>query len=417
MDRESKSLEYKVAVSKTYLKTVSAFANYGDGEIVFGIDDEYRVVGIKDIREACLSIENQINDSIDPKPDFLIRINDNETISLLVKKGPNTPYKYNGKSYKRNDSSTIEAGQLENKRLIIEGMNLTFEEIKSNNQILTFNVLKENLIKKLNLESFDLDTLKSMNLYRDRDGYNNAAQILADKNSFPGIDIIVFGDDINEIKNRYTFANESIIKEYFDSLEVFKANYISEVIEDGVRKKNEKIPFNAYREALANSIIHRTYDVKANGKIEMHNDKIVISSPGGLMEGMNEEQYLKGSFSLLRNPIIANVFYRLGIIEMFATGIKRINESYKGSLAKPIFDIDHESIKITLPVIKNIEITTKEKTLLDCMQNNLLYKRTDLEKATKINKDSLLRLLNSLIDKGLIERSGNTNNSSYAKTN
>lgn len=64
MQKENKQLEYKREVSKSYLKTVSAFANYYDGEIIFGIDDGLNVLGIENPTDTCLDIENQINDSI-----------------------------------------------------------------------------------------------------------------------------------------------------------------------------------------------------------------------------------------------------------------------------------------------------------------------------------------------------------------
>ena len=101
MQKENKKLEYKETISKTYLKTVSAFANYNDGEIIFGITDDYSVIGINSPNVACLNIENQINDSIKPRPEYNLKINDDNTISLCVKQGKATPYRYNGKAYKR----------------------------------------------------------------------------------------------------------------------------------------------------------------------------------------------------------------------------------------------------------------------------------------------------------------------------
>lgn len=105
------------------------------------------------------------------------------------------------------------------------------------------------------------------------------------------------------------------MKQYYDSLDIYKGEYIVEKIDGGFRKKVELIPFEAYREALANAIVHRTWDINANTKIEMYQDKIIISSPGGLDGDMTKEDYIKGNYSYLRNPIIANVFRRLNIIE------------------------------------------------------------------------------------------------------
>ena len=63
MARESATLEFKRDISKTFPKTVSAFANYGTGRIVFGVDDDGGPVGLADPRATCLSVENAINDS------------------------------------------------------------------------------------------------------------------------------------------------------------------------------------------------------------------------------------------------------------------------------------------------------------------------------------------------------------------
>lgn len=415
MQRENRNLEYKKEVSKTYLKTVSAFANYNDGEIIFGVADDLNVVGIDNPIEACLNIENQINDSIKPKPDYSLKINDDKTISLYVMQGVNTPYRYNGKAYKRNDSSTVEVDDIEEKRLILSGMNISFEELNANETDFTFSYLSQKLKEIIDLENFNLDTLKSLNLYNSKFGYNNAAKLLADKNDFSGLDIAVFGNSINIFKKRITFAGESILKQYYDSLQIYESEYIFEMIDGGFRKKTELIPFEAYREAVANAIVHRAWDIKANTKIEMYPDKIIISSPGGLVGDMTKEDYIKGNYSYLRNPIIANVFRRLNIIEAFATGIKRINDSYKNAYVKPIYNVTSGSISITLPVIENCNLSINEANVLDSMKANYLYSRSDIEKISGFTKDKLIRLLASLQEKGLIEKSGKGRATYYKK--
>ena len=66
--RESRNLEYKQEINNSFLKTVSAFANYGEGKIVFGINDNGEIVGVKQLDETLLKIENKINDSIKKPP-------------------------------------------------------------------------------------------------------------------------------------------------------------------------------------------------------------------------------------------------------------------------------------------------------------------------------------------------------------
>ena len=142
--KENRELELKSIITNTFFKTVSAFANYGSGRIIFGIDDDGKVVGIEDLGETCLNLENKINDNIVPKPNFkFIKNGKNKTITPVIEEGLDKPYLYKGKAYKRNDTWTIEVGRLELNRFTLEGMNQYFEELKSNNQDLKFEALKK----------------------------------------------------------------------------------------------------------------------------------------------------------------------------------------------------------------------------------------------------------------------------------
>ena len=90
-----------------FLKTVSAFSNYNGGIILFGVDDNGNVKGLPDVKQACLDIENKINDSISPQPNYTLEIQNNvQTIKLTVKSGLQKPYLYKSKAYKRNDTAT-----------------------------------------------------------------------------------------------------------------------------------------------------------------------------------------------------------------------------------------------------------------------------------------------------------------------
>lgn len=414
MEKENKFLEYKEKVSKSYLKTVCAFSNYNGGTIVFGVTDDLKVVGFIDPTLEKLKIENQINDSIKPRPDFELVTNLDNTISLIVKKGKFPPYEYDNKTYKRNDTSTIEVSDEEKRNLYIKGANLSFEELPSKKDDLSFSYLSNVLSSTISIKEFNLDILRTLNLYSN-ETYNNAAELLSDSNSFSGLDIVVYGDNINEFKKRYTLSNISILKQYYDALTIYKDNYIIERIEEGFRKKVELIPFDAFREAIANVIIHRKYEIKANTKVEFYKDKIIINSPGGLTDDMNYEAFISGNFSSLRNPIIANVFHRLNIIEMFATGIKRINESYKHSIVKPEYKVIENCVTFILPSLNSIKLNDNEKKVYDVFKDDKKYKREELEELTDFSKATLLRVLNSLLSKNVIKKEGNSSLVRYFK--
>ena len=360
--KESDKKELKEIVNNTFLKTVSAFANFNSGQIIFGIADDGKVIGIDNPQKACLDIENKINDTIKPKPDYYMNINKNtNVITLTVEEGIFKPYLYKGKAYRRRGTSTVEVDQIELKRLVLYGNNLYFEELPIDYLDLTFDYLLSTLIKKLNVTGPSIDLLKTLGLLRADGKYNNAALLLADQNNFPGIDIIKFGPSINDIVERKTLDGISILEQLDRAEEMFKRYYRFEKIDGMVRMERYLIPFEAFRETIVNALVHRTWDINSNIRIAMHDDKIEIYSPGGLPPGLNEEEYLNGFVSYLRNPIIANVFFRLGIIEKFGTGIKRIKESYREIIHKPIFTVNENSIVTVLPsVTKIMSLTTDE---------------------------------------------------------
>ena len=415
--KESRELELKATITNTFLKTVSAFSNYNTGKIIFGVDDNGKIIGLENIEELCLDLENKINDNISPKPDFrFIKDTKKNIITLIVEEGLNKPYLYKGKAYKRNDTSTVEVDKVELNRLTLLGLNQYYEELKARKQDLEFKVLKKELEEKLSLKNFSKDVLKTLNLYDDKNGYNNAAELLADKNTFSGTDIAKFGKNIDEILDRNLFANISIISQFQNTLEVFNRYYKYEQILGSERIEKELIPEKAFREVIANALIHRTWDVNSNIKISMYEDKIEVSSPGGLPSGISEKEYLNGQISQLRNPILANIFFRLKYIEMFGTGIRRINESYKNFAVKPNFEIFENSIKITLPITKTeLFLTTDEKIIMDILEKGNILSSSEILEKVEFKKDKLNRILKNLIQKNYIDVIGNGRGTKYLK--
>ena len=235
---------------------------------------------------------------------------------------------YKSKAYKRNDTATIEVDTLEFSRLVLDGKNIRFEELPCKNQDLSFEVLQCKLKESIQIETFNQDTLRILNLYDNVNGLNNAAGLLADKNHFPGIDIVKFGENISIIQKRTTVENISILDAYEKALAVFRDYYQYEVIQGADRKKMEKIPEAAFREAIANALIHRVWDVDTHIRVSMFDDRVEVVSPGGLPSGITAEEYLSGKLSVLRNRNLANVFYRLGFVEIFGIGITRIKQLY-----------------------------------------------------------------------------------------
>jgi len=413
--REARVLEFKETITNTFLKTVSAFSNYGGGTILFGVDDDGTVKGLPDVKQACLDIENKINDSISPQPNYTLEIqNHDQTIKLTVKSGLQKPYLYKSKAYKRNDTATIEVDTLEFSRLILDGKNIRFEELPCKDQELSFKVLRRKLKESIQIETFNQDTLKTLNLYDNVNGFSNAAGLLADKNHFPGIDLVKFGENISVIQRRATFENISVLDEYEKTTAVFRDYYQYEVIQGADRKRVEKIPEAAFREAVANALIHRAWDVDSQIRVSMFDDRIEIVSPGGLPSGITAEEYLSGRLSVLRNRNLANVFYRLGFVEIFGTGITRIKQLYEESLIKPEFEVSENAIKIMLPVFEsNVNLTEDEKVIYTLLSKTMLKPISEIAPYAPFGKSKTTKLLKDMEEKGVITVEGKGRGTKY----
>ena len=413
--RETRILEFKETITNTFLKTVSAFSNYDGGEILFGVDDDGNIKGLSDVKQACLDIENKINDSISPQPNYTLEIqNNDQTIKLSVKSGLQKPYLYKSKAYKRNDTSTIEVDTLEFSRLVLEGKNIRFEELPCKDQELSFEILQSNLKEKIQIETFNKDTLKTLNLYDDVNGFNNAAGLLADKNHFPGIDIVKFGENISIIQKRITFENTSVLDIYEKALSVFRDYYQYEVIQGADRKMVEKIPEVAFREAIANALIHRVWDVDLQIRVSMFDDRIEVVSPGGLPSGITEDEYLSGKLSVLRNRNLANVFYRLGFVEIFGTGITRIKQVYSEASVKPSFEVSENAIQIVLPVYEeSTNLTEDEKVVYKLLSRNMLKSMSEIAPYISFGKSKTTKLLKDMEQKGVIAIEGKGKGTKY----
>ncbi|MDO4484892.1 MAG: ATP-binding protein [Clostridia bacterium] len=413
--KENKWLEYKQDITNSFLKTVSAFANFGSGTILFGVTDDGENTGMQNPTQACLDIENKINDSISPKPDFTLNIIERTgVVALTVSKGEYTPYLYKGKAYRRSDTADIEVDRIELNRLVLSGQHQYFEKMPCEEKNLSFNYLQQVMAEKLGIAALSEDVLRTLGFMTDDRQYNKAAALFADKNNFYGVDLARFGSNINEIMDRETISHVSVLLQFQEAVKLFKKYYQYETIHGIERKTVELVPENAFREALANALVHRTWDVDAHIRVAMYSDRIELTSPGGLPSGLTEQEYLNGYISNLRNPVIGNVFFRLKLIEMFGTGIRRIKDAYSSAMQKPSFVIGEQSITVILPVISQAaKLTPEEKQLLDSLSGGMLLSSSEISRLTGFSRDKVIRIIKRLTEKNYVSVYGNGRGTKY----
>ena len=432
MFKESIHLELKKEYVKDILKTVIAFANTSGGKIYIGIDDDGKVLGVQRLDTDILKLSNSIRDSI--KPDITLftsilveKIDGKDVIVVDVQKGASSPYYLTDKGirpsgvYVRQGASSVPATDAAILKMIRDTDGDNFEELRSLNQNLDFDFLKKEF-EDANIK-LEHSQMRTFNII-DEDGlYTNLGLLLSEQCPHT-IKAAVFEGSTKEIfKDRFEFSG-SLLKQMKDVYSFLnRYNRTNSEITGLKRTDTREYPEIALREALLNSIVHKEYSYSSSTLISVFDDKIEIVTIGGLTKGLSEDDIMLG-VSILRNRNLANIFYRLKLIEAYGTGIPKIIESYNEYNVKPKIEISSNAFKITLPnTLKEKSISKLEKNLSDkeylivnMLKENEYIKRTDIEKNLSISSSMAIKLLRNMVDNSIIEKLGKGKNVIYRLT-
>lgn len=409
---ETTNIDYKKNVElnrpKSWLKSVSAFANTKGGILLFGIEDKtHNKIGIENVDLKCEKITELINERIKPMPRYEIEVisdEKNDYIKVQVGDGPDTPYYYvgdgNKEAFIRSGNSSIMAPEYFLNRLILKGKNTTYDALPSKykKDDLSFTLLSATLREKTGKELEDRD-FYSLDLCKENNILSNAGVLLSDQGPLNQSKVVctrwnglnkgsIDKDAIDD--KEYTGSIISIL----ENTDMFIKNNSKSgwKIEGLERIEFEDYPTEARREAIVNAIIHRDYQMLgAEIHIDMFDDRMEIVSPGGMCDGsLIQNLNIKKIPSLRRNVIISDIFSRLHYMDKRGSGIGRIIDKYDDSLNKPIFNSDESSFTVVFP---NKGYKAKE---------NLVVNNTSLGNIVSDEDYFILSLLKKVGSKGKI---------------
>ena len=340
---------------KSWLKSVSAFANGIGGSLFFGVDNDGVVRGLDDIQTISETISIKIRDYMDPLPDVEMiphQVDGKNVLQLKINAGSYTPYYYVGDgqrvAFVRNGTNSLPATAEEMVRLVLKGTNRTFDSLRTDyrSEHNSFAILA-NTFKDRTKQEWDKKYLLSFGLLTE-DGYlTNAGELFADDCMLTQSrlyctrwDGLEKGDAVNDAEFK-----GNILLLLREAMNFAKANTRRgwEKLPDG-RKNKPEYAERAVLEALVNHFIHRDYTVMGGEvHLDIYDDRIAVTSPGGMYSGQNVQDVpIEEISSLRRNPVLADVMAQLDYMEKRGSGLKRIcNETkalngYKDEL-KPVF--------------------------------------------------------------------------------
>lgn len=441
--RESETVELKEVVVDDIKKEIIAFANCDGGKLYIGVRDDGTVIGLDNADSVSLQISNMVRDAI--KPDITMFLhyetiveNGKNVVVVDIQRGTDRPYYLAKKGmrpegvYVRQGYSSVPATDTAIRRMIKETDGDRFEAMRCLNQDLTFEATKKEFeLRKTDFGAQQMRTLKLI----DQDGlYSNLALLLSDQ-CVHTIKVAVFqGTDQTIFKDRREFTGSLMqqMNEVYDFIDF--RNQTRATIEKLYRVDVRDYPEVAVREALLNLLVHRDYSFSASAFISIYENRIEFVSIGGLMPGIDLEDVMVG-ISVCRNQDLANVFYRLHLIEAYGTGMGKIMKAYESMQVKPVIETTKNAFKIILPNInakyetENATVKTKsgtpvtvhtEKKLSDEEEKILEYARkhgaitrNDVIGLLEVSASTATRVIRKMVKTNLLEQKGKARNTHY----
>lgn len=439
---ENKTIELKREYVNDIKNTIVAFANGDGGSIYIGIDDNGSVCGVSDVDDTMLRVTNAVRDAV--RPDVMMFVdcrNDimdgKNVICVTVQRGTERPYYLAGKGIRpegvfvRQGASTVPASETAILNMIKETSGDSYEAARSLNQQLTFEKTGA-FFKNRNVE-FGNSQMRTLHFIGEDGMYTNLAYLLSDQCAHT-IKLAVFeGSKKSVFKDRCELSG-SLLEQleeaymYIDRLNRTRAEF------SGLDRIDMRdYPPEAVREALLNAIIHREYSFSSPTLISIFDDRVEFVTIGGLLKGISLDD-IKLGVSVLRNQHLANIFYRLRLIEAYGTGILKINESYADNSRKPTIEVSNNAFKITLPNINFFDKATeqharvsayvrqfglisdekeREITIVELCRKNGFIIRKDVQEALKVSQPTAILILRKMVENGLLIKEGAGRNLKY----
>lgn len=433
---ENKTREFKREYMDNIKYAVVAFANTDGGKIYIGINDDGSVHGIENPDAIMLRTTNMIRDSIRPDvtmfTECVTEIMDGKSVVVLtVQRGTARPYYLSGKGirpegvYVRQGPSSVPASEAAILNMIKDTSGDRYESARSIQQQLTFQKAECSFAKSG--LPFGEQQKRTLNIIGTDGTYTNLGMLLSDQ-CVPTIKLAVFdGSQKSVFRDRKELCGSllSQLEEAYSYIDRF--NHTRAEFEGLERIDRRDYPGEALREALLNAITHRDYSFSGSTLISIFDDRIEFVTIGGLVRGLTFDDIMLG-VSALRNPNLANVFYRLKLIEAYGTGILKINECYTDQPLKPQFEVTDNAFKITLPNLnhpdarkdgtaapprKTVGKAERQERLLRLAEKQGHIIRKDVEAELNVSQATAILILRDMVEKGFLMKEGSGKQQKY----
>lgn len=433
---EGYNVEFKKSIPnkvKEITEEICAFSNAAGGTVLLGVDDNNLIQGVTFTNAKRSALQNSINE-ITPKLHcdiYTINIDDKKIVVIEVPSGVNKPYVLSGAIYVRQGPNSQKLTTVEEMRDFFQQADkIYFDEAPCNNINITQDITDKNISEFRELAGLTSNisneqVFNNLKLITKEGLLKNGAALFFAQNPeqffekavircivFDGVDKRYIIDDKIMTGTLY----QQFLKAMIWLKSKLNIRYDIEGAGSQPRKELWEIPETVFKEAIINALAHRDYyDKGARISVEVFNDRIEVSNPGGLISGIPKKEF--GKRSLSRNPLVFGLFERIRMVEQVGSGISRMRDlMLENNLTPPEFNT--KGI-FTVTVRRPFNFNKWVDKWVDNLTDNRVNIIKAIHKNDKVSKRELVELiglsataidnnLNTLKDRGLIERVGST---------
>ena len=451
---EATEYEFKSTVEinkpRSWMKTVSAFANGVGGSIYFGVSDDRVAVGLQNPQEAAEKISALVKARIEPAINVVleaIRVDGKVILRMQVPGSANTPYYYMGDGNKvayyriGNESAPAPATILN--ELLLKGLNQTFDALKTKYRFsdYSYTLFEATYKQKTNNVVEKLKDYHSFGMLSGDDTLTFVGALFADQ--CPIAQSRIFCTRWNGLKKGGLYVDaldndefqSNVISLLSDSLKFVRHNSSVKWKKTGAgRIEMPDYPSEAVHEALVNALVHRDYMIQGSEiHLDMFDDRLEIMSPGGMPDGKRiQDLNIDDIPSIRRNPVICDIFSRLKLMERRGSGLRKIIDAYPEE-ATPILRSTEQSFVVTLknlsygkistPIGDGVGVENGDDNGIESTINKIIHAisadpratQKRLAEVTGLSTRTISREIKRLRDAGVIRRIGSDRSGYWEK--
>lgn len=435
--KETENIEVKLCWRDEYLKTIAAFANTQGGKLILGIGDDGQIIGVLKPEKLLEDIPNKITNHLRIYANELLTEKEGKTIIEIITSKHQMPVSYHGRYYIRSGSTTQEITGNALQELLLRASNLTWDEV-------TIPMASWNDFDLQTIKRFAQQAIQNNHIPRDID-LNNHKKLfenlkLIRKNEFTRASVLLFAKEPTRFfsaanckigrfggNDPTDLISDNLIEDNLFNMpdrimELLHSKYLpSQYYYKGLHRLQKfAIPEKALREAVLNAIIHRNYNGLASIMIRVYDNKLSIWNDGSLIAPLSVEMLKEEHPSLLRNRLIANIFYFAGYIEAWGRGtLSIIKQLAHAGLPGPDFIIKgggfeiafqyepfNDPINDPINVLINDPISDRVKLVLQFIKNNKYITLQEMALKCNVSIKTIKRDIDFLKSNAILSRKG-----------